>query len=151
MATLPATPARTPAGAHANGGAAGVCICAPFSSPGSGFVPVARPAAGSGTKPVMHGGNDGHRPAGGNRRPPATPEQLAARERDHEARTRTAERKVRTRKLIQVGGVMAAWGITEPDQAEELMRALTSEDRKAWRRYLLGTLGARRTERWPER
>jgi hypothetical protein len=46
---------------------------------------------------------------------------------------------------------MAAWGITDPDQAEELMRALTSEERKGWRRYLLGTLGARRTERWPER
>jgi len=63
----------------------------------------------------------------------------------------TAERKVRTRRLIQVGGVMAAWGIESPEQAEELMRALTSEDRKAWRRYLLGTLGVRRTERWPER
>ena len=99
----------------------------------------------------MNGRDDRPRSGTGERRPPATPEQLAARERDHEARTRTAERKVRTRKLIQVGGVMAAWGITEPDQAEELMRALTSEDRKAWRRYLLGTLGAKRTDRWPDR
>lgn len=63
---------------------------------------------------------------------------------------RTAERKVRTRRLIQVGGVMAAWGIEEPAQAEELMRTLTSADNKAWRRYLLGTLGAERTDRWPD-
>jgi len=45
---------------------------------------------------------------------------------------------------------MAAWGIDSPEQAEELMRALTSAERKGWRRYLLGTLCARRTDRWPE-
>lgn len=64
---------------------------------------------------------------------------------------RTAERKVRTRRLIQVGGVMAAWGIDTPDQADELMAALTSAGNKDWRRYLLGTLKASRTERWPDR
>ena len=87
----------------------------------------------------------------GKRRPPATPEQLAARQRDEEARVGSRQRKNRTRRLIQVGGVMAAWGIEDPEQAEELMRTLTDERRKEWRRYLLGTLGARRTERWPER
>jgi hypothetical protein len=68
-----------------------------------------------------------------------------------EARRKTFERKKRTRQLIQVGGVMAAWGIDSPDQAEELMRRLTSTEHKGWRRYLLGTLRARRTDRWPER
>jgi muconolactone delta-isomerase len=85
------------------------------------------------------------------KRPNPTPEQLAAREELAEARRKTLERKKRTRQLIQVGGVMAAWGIDSPEQAEELMRALTSAERKGWRRYLLGTLGARRTDRWPER
>lgn len=85
------------------------------------------------------------------RRPGATPEQLAARRELAEARERTSERKKRTRRLIQVGGVMAAWGIESPEQAEELMRTLTSEEHKGWRRYLLGTLKARRTDRWPER
>lgn len=96
-------------------------------------------------------GRDGESPRQRQGRPKATPAQLAARERDHEARMRTAERKVRTRRLIQVGGVMAAWGIEDPAQAEELMRTLTEEQHKAWRGYLLGTLGAKRTERWPER
>jgi hypothetical protein len=85
------------------------------------------------------------------KRPNPTPEQLAAREELAEARRKTLERKKRTRRLIQVGGVMAAWGIDSPEQAEELMRALTSAERRGWRRYLLGTLGARRTDRWPER
>ncbi len=85
------------------------------------------------------------------KRPNATPEQLAARRELAEARERAAERKRRTRRLIQVGGVMAAWGIEEPEQAEELMKRLTSEEHKPWRRYLLGTLKARRTDRWPER
>ena len=85
------------------------------------------------------------------RRSNATPEQLAARRGLAEARERAAERKRRTRRLIQVGGVMAAWGIETPEQAEELMRELTSAENKGWRRYLLGTLKARRTDRWPER
>ena len=85
------------------------------------------------------------------RRPDATPEQLAARRELAEARERTLERKRRTRRLIRVGGVMAAWGIEEPEQAEELMRELTSAENKGWRRFLLGTLKARRTDRWPER
>lgn len=85
------------------------------------------------------------------RRSKATSEQLAAREELAQARKRTLERKKRTRQLIQVGGVMAAWGIDSPEQAEELMRRLTSAKHKGWRRYLLGTLRARRTNRWPER
>ena len=56
-----------------------------------------------------------------------------------------------TRRLIQVGGMMAAWGIETPEQAEELMRELTSAENKGGRRYLLGVLKARRTDRWPER
>ena len=85
------------------------------------------------------------------RRSNATPEQLAARRELAEARAKSVERKKRTRRLIQVGGVMAAWGIEGPEQAEELMRRLTSEEHEPWRRYLLGTLKARRTDRWPER
>jgi hypothetical protein len=46
---------------------------------------------------------------------------------------------------------MAAWGIESPEQADELMRRLTSPEHKEWRRYLLGALKARRTGRWPER
>ncbi len=85
------------------------------------------------------------------KRPKPTPEQLAARKELAEARQRTLERKKRTRRLIQVGGVMATWGVESPEQAEELMRELTSADNKGWRRFLLGTLKARRTDRWPER
>jgi len=99
----------------------------------------------------MQSPDDRPRSAGGKRRLPATPEQLAAREQDTEARLRSRQRKNRTRRLIQVGGVMAAWGITDPDQAEELMRTLTSENQKSWRRFLLGRLGAKRTDRWPDR
>ncbi len=91
------------------------------------------------------------RPTGRRRRPNATPEQMAARKQDADARQRTATRKKRTRELIQVGGVFSAWGIDTPEQAEELMRRLTSADHKEWRRYLLGALKARRTDRWPER
>jgi hypothetical protein len=85
------------------------------------------------------------------RRPNLTPEQLAAREELTEARKKTLQRKKRTRQLIQVGGVMAAWGVDSPEQADELMRRLTSPEHKQWRRYLLGTLKTRRTSRWPER
>lgn len=85
------------------------------------------------------------------RRPNPTPEQLAARRELAQARQTNQERKNRTRRLIQMGGVMAAWGIEDPEQAEELMSTLTSEENRGWRRYLLGTLKARRTDRWPER
>jgi hypothetical protein len=65
---------------------------------------------------------------------------------------RTLEhKKKRTLQLIQVGGVMAAWSIESPEQADELMRRLTSPEHKQWRRYLLGTLKAHLTGRWPER
>lgn len=87
----------------------------------------------------------------GQRRPNATPEQLAARQQDADARDRTAARKSRTRQLIQIGGVFSAWGIDTPEQAEELMSSLTSAEHKEWRRFLLGTLKAQRTDRWPER
>lgn len=93
----------------------------------------------------------GYCPGPGDRRPPATPEQRAAREADDAARSSTRERKRRTRELIALGGVMRAWGYDTPDQAEELMRVLTDPGRKGWRRYLLGALGVRRTDRWPDR
>ncbi len=44
----------------------------------------------------------------------ATSEQLAVREELAQARKRTLERKKRTRQLIQVGGVIAAWGHRKP-------------------------------------
>ena len=43
--------------------------------------------------------------------------------------------------------MMAAYGIDTPEQAEKLMGALTTPERKAWRRYLLD-IGARQTDRW---
>ena len=76
--------------------------------------------------------------------------QLAARRDLAEARERKLERKRRTRRLIEVGGVMAAFGIETPEQAERLMETLVDPGREAWRRYLDETLGAERTERWPK-
>ena len=52
---------------------------------------------------------------GRRRRPNASPEQLAARKQDADARQRTTARKKRTRDLIQVGGVFSAWGIDTPE------------------------------------
>jgi hypothetical protein len=54
-------------------------------------------------------------PAPRKKRPNPTPEQLAARQQLAEARMKTLQRKKRTRQLIQVGGVMAAWGIDTPE------------------------------------
>ena len=83
------------------------------------------------------------------RRPNPTPEQLEKRRRLAEARERMLGRKRRTRRLIQVGGVMAAFGIDTPQQAERLMETLVDLGRPEWRRYLSETLGAEQPERWP--
>jgi len=72
--------------------------------------------------------------------------QLKARRQALEARARQAERKRRTRQLIRLGGVLAAWGVDTPEQAEALLRDLTAT---ATGRRRLGALGVRRTGRWP--
>ncbi len=73
-------------------------------------------------------------------------EQLKARPQALEARTRQAERKRRTRQLIQLGGVLAAWGFDTPEQVEATLREATAT--VAGRRRL-ATHGVGRTGRWP--
>ena len=68
------------------------------------------------------------------RRSPATPEQMAARRQDAEARSATASRKKRTRELIQLGGVCAHYGFKTPDQVDALLSALAKRD--AWVEWL---------------
>ena len=51
--------------------------------------------------------------------------QLKARRKALEARARQQERKRRTRQLIQLGGVLAAWGFDTPEQVEGLLREVT--------------------------
>ncbi len=76
-----------------------------------------------------------------------TPEQKAAREQLAEARKKKLERKKRTRRLIQIGGTLDSFGINTPEQADQLMRELITD---AYDRLLLESLGAQRTDKWPE-
>ncbi len=76
-----------------------------------------------------------------------TPEQKAAREQLTEARKKKLERKKRTRRLIQIGGTLDSFGVTNPEQADQLMQALLAD---AYDRTLLENLGAQRTDKWPE-
>ncbi len=71
--------------------------------------------------------------------------QLKARGQALEARARQAERKQRTRQLIQLGGVLAAWGFDTPEQVETTLQELTAT--LAGRRQLAAR-GVRRTGRW---
>ncbi len=75
-----------------------------------------------------------------------TEEQRKARAQLAEARARVLERKQRTRKLIQLGGVVAAYGFQTPEQVDLLMRAMVGD---AGNREWLRERGVRRTERWP--
>ena len=72
--------------------------------------------------------------------------QLKARRQALEARARQAERKRRTRQLIQLGGVLAAWGFDTPEQVEGLLREVTAT---AAGRRRLAVRGVCRTGRWP--
>lgn len=63
-----------------------------------------------------------------------------------DARAKTLARKRRTRRLIQMGGVMAAYGFETPEQVEEIVRAVLSSRRGPGR--VMG-LGVRPTEKWP--
>ncbi len=76
----------------------------------------------------------------------AREEQLKARRQALEARARQAERKRRTRQLIQLGGVLAAWGFDTPEQVEATLREATAT---AAGRRRLEQLGIRHTGRWP--
>ncbi len=76
-----------------------------------------------------------------------TPEQKAAREQLTEARRSTLERKKRTRRLIQMGGVLAAYGFETPEQAEAVMRDLVGDE---CHKLTLEAHGVKPTERWPE-
>ncbi len=76
-----------------------------------------------------------------------TEEQKAAREQLAEARKKKLERKKRTRRLIQIGGTLDSFGVKTPEQADQLMRELITD---AYDRTLLESLGAHRTDKWPE-
>ena len=73
-------------------------------------------------------------------------EQLKARRQALEARARQQERKRRTRQLIQLGGVLAAWGFDTPEQVEATLQELSAT---AAGRRRLAARGVRRTGRWP--
>ncbi len=76
-----------------------------------------------------------------------TPEQKQARTQVAETRMRVLERKERTRKLIQMGGVLAAYGSESTEQVDELLHAIV-DDQENWQR-----LRERRvtvTDRWPD-
>ncbi len=75
-----------------------------------------------------------------------TPEQKAARAQLADARRRVLERKQRTRRLIQLGGVLDAWGIKDTQQVEPLLRAATAGE--GWRQWLQAQ-GVQPTDRWP--
>ncbi len=76
-----------------------------------------------------------------------TPEQKQARQQLAKARENTLERKKRTRRLIQMGGVLAAYGFEGPEQAEAVMRDLVADE---WHKLALEAHGVEPTERWPE-
>ncbi len=77
-----------------------------------------------------------------------TPEQKAARLQLAEARKATLERKKRTRNLIQMGGVLKAYGFDTEQQVDVLMRAMVdSSVNREW----LRDQGVRVTEKWPNR
>ncbi len=76
----------------------------------------------------------------------AREEQLKARRQALEARARQQERKRRTRQLIQLGGVLAAWGFDTPEQVEAVVQEVAAS--VAGRRRL-ATRGVRHTGRWP--
>lgn len=78
------------------------------------------------------------------RRP--TPEEREARRQLAEARAKKAERKKRTRRLIEMGGVMASFGFESPEQCEEIIRAVL-RSKQGPARVLRA--GVQPTDRWP--
>ncbi len=76
----------------------------------------------------------------------STLEQKAARAQLAHARRRVLERKQRTRRLIQLGGVLDAWGVKETQQVESVMRATTVGE--GWRPWLQAQ-GVQPTDGWP--
>lgn len=76
-----------------------------------------------------------------------TPEQLEKRKLLQENRHKERERKKRTRELIQMGGVCAAFGFESPEQVEQILTALT-RSRKGPER--LSEMGVKETDRWPQ-
>jgi hypothetical protein len=73
-------------------------------------------------------------------------EQLKARRLQIQAHVRDRDRRTRTRRLIQVGGVAAAFGIESPELLERLLAGLVASPET---RRRLRTMGAAWTERWP--
>ncbi|MDP9379990.1 MAG: DUF3847 domain-containing protein, partial [Chloroflexota bacterium] len=76
-----------------------------------------------------------------------TQEQKAAREQLAEARKQKLERKKRTPRLIQMGGVLAAYGFESPEQTEAVMKELVGDE---WHKLTPEAHGVEPTKRWPE-
>lgn len=72
-------------------------------------------------------------------------QQLQARKQALEAQARQKARKERTRRLIQMGGVLAAWGLERPDQVEALLRLVRDS---AIRDDVLAALGIADHPKW---
>lgn len=72
--------------------------------------------------------------------------QLKAQRQVIEARVSEQQRKERTHLLCELGGMALAWGITQPEQINTIMEALT---RTPEGRALLTSAGATMTWRWP--
>lgn len=76
-----------------------------------------------------------------------SPSQRRARQERAEAQAAGAKRKARTRNLIELGGVAAAFGFDSPEQLEEILAALTRSAKGSAR---LRKLGVKETARWPD-
>lgn len=73
-----------------------------------------------------------------------TPGPKAVREHLTQARSATLERKQRTRKLIQMGDVLASYGFESSDELDQLMQAMVgNEENRQW----LIDRGVQHTER----
>lgn len=64
-----------------------------------------------------------------------------------ENRQKERERKARTRRLIQMGGIASAFGFESPEDLEELFVYLVNRQQG---RELLQARGAKPSSRWPE-
>ncbi len=76
-----------------------------------------------------------------------TPEQKQARAQLADAREATLECKKRTRRLIQMGGVLAAYGFESLEQTEAVLKDLVGDE---WHRLTLESHGVAPTKHWPE-
>ncbi len=75
------------------------------------------------------------------------PERKAARQQLADGRKQTLDRKKRTRRLIRMGGVLAAYGFDSPEQTGTLLGDFV---RAEWHKLALGAHGVTPAERWSQ-